>query len=282
MKDAVQVLEELREEIHKEFEHQDARADRRLEQGKCVSGADGQCTGLEKALKFIESKLRDLRIDAQNDTAVYMVRNTPIKDETLKFAQMMELLHAGKRVRVKNRCYTGLYVPHLKFADGMGYNETLKLDCCRDHDYGTIKLSKPMKVDSVAVIGYEFTGQADKIEYVYANPQMNRLFAHLENGKDVDYDFDILSVWSAFDGEWEEPRRVTLQFFKVNEDGHRKFYAEEKCEFPIEWRVDQIVDDIKNNETRYKEMDVYLAFQPNDEIGYPCFIAASERKYGAR
>lgn len=74
MIEALQVLEEVREDIHKEFNRQDSRADRRLEHGRCVAGADGQCTGLEKALKIVENKIRELKITSGVTTIYYMVQ----------------------------------------------------------------------------------------------------------------------------------------------------------------------------------------------------------------
>lgn len=276
------VLDNLHSEIKAEFNKQDRRADKRLEQGKDVAGADGQCDGLEKALKCIEAKIQEIRgIRASNldSNETYMVKNTPITDETLKFAQMMELLRAGKKVKVKNRCYTGLQIPHLKLKGTDGTEQSLELVCCESHNHETYTIDNPLNLESISVVAYGMTSRCDEIEYVYSNPQMNRLTAHLKNGKEVDYDFNILSVWSAFDGEWEEPREVTLQFFLVDTDQHRKFYAEEKRQYPASWRVDQIVDEIKRHELHYNGMDIYVSFSSEDKIGYPCYIVASERYY---
>lgn len=37
------------------------------------------------------------------------------------------------------------------------------------------------------------------IEYIYTNPQFNRMFAHLEDGRNVDYDLSFMDIfWNHF------------------------------------------------------------------------------------
>lgn len=217
--------------------------------------------------------------------------NTPcgvhpqISAATNKFANMMKLLRAGKKVKIEHKCYTGLQIPTIKLTNELGATKTLELKCCGSHKFESYGIPVFNGLTEVSVVSYGMNSRCDKIEYIYANPQMNRLFAHLEDGRDVDYNFSILDViYQSSVEEYEEPqemREVNLEFFKVNdESGHRKYYATEKRQYPATWRVDEIIDEIEKNEKSYKCMDVYLRFNSDDDIGFPCFITASNRKYG--
>ena len=265
MKTTTQVLEELREEIHEQF-----------------TKYDDYCSGLGKALGMVENKLMEAKCEMADSPREVSLQ---IPAEVGKYAQMMKLLKAGKKVKIEHKCYTGLQIPTIKLTNELGVTKTLDLKCCESHKFESYEIPPFEGVTEISVVGYGITSRCDKIEYIYANPQMNRLFAHLEDGRDVDYDFNILDVaYQSSVEEYEEPqemREVNLEFFKVAEgNGHRKYYATEKRQYPSTWRVDEIVDEVEKNEKSYRGMDVYLRFNSDDDIGFPCFILASDRKYG--
>lgn len=213
MKGILEVLDELYQQVHTEFTRQDNRAARRLAQDRDIAAADGQCTGLEKAMNFIATKRREIEQESQKDTATYVVQNTPILENTLRYAKVMELLKAGKKVKV-NRNYTGLQIPMLTLNYSGGRKVSLDLSCCESHNFETYPVDSAGEVlESISVTGYGLTSRCNRIEYIFANGQMNRLFAHLEDGRDVDYDLCILDMWGT-DGEYQpEPTQsVTIEF----------------------------------------------------------------------
>lgn len=55
------ILDDLYATVEEEFRRQDNRAEKRLNQGKDCSAADGQATGLEKALKIIDVKRQEIK-----------------------------------------------------------------------------------------------------------------------------------------------------------------------------------------------------------------------------
>lgn len=270
MKTTIQVLKELQKEIHEQFTKDD---------DYCY---DRYRSGLSKALEMVENKLMEAKCEKNIIPCDFSLQ---IADEVSKYAQMMKLLKAGKKVKIEHRCYTGLQIPIIKLTNELGATETLELECCESHKFESYEIPLFNGVTEVSVVGYEMTSRCDKIEYIYANPQMNRLFAHLEDGRDVDYNFNILDV--AYQGsieEYEEPqemREVNLEFFKVEDVGcHRKYYTTESRQYPATWRVDEIVDEVEKNEKSHIGMDIYLRFNSDDDIGFPCFISDLNRKYG--
>ena len=268
----IEVLSQVRNEVEQELTRQNLRGDNRHKNGKSTLQVDGHCDGLEKAVKIIEAKEEEIQ-------GIRTQRPPQNVDEIVKFTEMMELLRAGKKVAVKDRRY-GSSIPTIKVTGTNGNTDNIPLDCCCYNDFDSYMPEQNISsLDTVSVVSYE-SGKSSLIEYVYANHQMNRLFAHLENGKEVDYDFSVLDVWGAYGGEWKEPemREVTLTFFKNYDDLHRKYYTTETQLVPADYRVDEVVDYINENVTSYKGMDIIISFKPEDEIGYPCFISWKERK----
>lgn len=80
---------------------------------------------------------------------------------------------------------------------------------------------------------YQFqNGASKKIEYVYCNEQMNRMFAHIIGcNEDKDYDLGIIDLWSCYAGEWTPPEYIRFDFYKRPEKnsllGQRLFKRED-------------------------------------------------------
>lgn len=115
---------------------------------------------------------------------------------------VMNMLHEGKKLKLKNLNYVYSSIPGIKVVGADGTSDTFDLDCISTGTYDEYLVEKPINhVDSISVVSYT-GGNAVPIEYIYANPQMNRLFAHLANGEDVDYDLNILDL-SCVEGEYK-------------------------------------------------------------------------------
>ena len=115
---------------------------------------------------------------------------------------VMKMLREGKKLKLKNLNYVYSSIPGIKVVGTDGTSDTFDLDCISTGTYDEYIVEKPInQVDSVSVVSYK-VGNSVPIEYIYANPQMNRLFAHLANGEDVDYDLSILDL-SCVEGEYK-------------------------------------------------------------------------------
>lgn len=115
---------------------------------------------------------------------------------------VMKSLCEGKKLKLKNLNYVYSSIPGIKVVGADGTSDTFDLDCISTGTYDEYLVEKPINhVDSISVVSYT-GGNAVPIEYIYANPQMNRLFAHLANGEDVDYDLNILDL-SCVEGEYK-------------------------------------------------------------------------------
>ena len=64
------------------------------------------------------------------------------------------------------------------------------------------------------------TGWHDII-YIFMNPQMNRMFAYLDNGKSVDYDVDLWGIhndeWVDYNEKEEEIKKNTVREMTIQE-----------------------------------------------------------------
>lgn len=86
-------------------------------------------------------------------------------DGNRQFKEVSELLQNGKRVTMENR--------------PIRYSE--------DYNDPNVKSWSSTNVKHTA------------IEYIYTNPQFNRMFAHLEDGRDVDYNLSLMDIfWNKF------------------------------------------------------------------------------------
>ena len=273
----LEVLSQVRLEVEQELTKQNLRGDNRHKDNKSTLAVDGQCDGLEKAMKIIETKEEYIRGIRTERTEAILTENM---SEVQKFMEMMELLRAGKKVAIDKR-YCEPPIPTIKVIGVNGVSDDIPLDCCGKRDYNSyIPEQNISPLEEVKVISYT-SGNSQKIEYIYTNPQGNRLYAHLEDGRDVDYDFSVIDVWHAYKGEYVPPkmREIELVFFKVNDNGHRKYYTTEKLEVAADLRVDEVVDFVASTMICYRGMDIAINFKPDDRIGYPCFIHHNERVY---
>lgn len=274
MRASIETLESIQTEIQKEIKAIEGR-EPTADIIKTVQN-NSQIAGLNKSLIYIDKKIEDLKLEicmelGENES------DEPVKELSIpeRFDKLIRLLREGKKVKI-NRNYVGSQVPHIKLNFKCGY-ETIKLDCCETHEFNNYKVHTGYPIDSISVVGYGVTGKCVKIEYIYANSQMNRLFAHLEDGRDVDYSLCILDIWAV----GEEPEVVgtteaTLQFFQLSDQiGNRKMIAEEKRSYPENWEIGQIIDNIKKYESAYKGADILVNC---DSLGCKSLIFSSERK----
>lgn len=61
------ILDDLYAQVEYEFQRQDNRAERRLQQNRDCSAADGQAYGLEKAMKIIDAKRQEIKEGLKNE-----------------------------------------------------------------------------------------------------------------------------------------------------------------------------------------------------------------------
>lgn len=275
MRASIEILESIRIETQKEIKAIERR-EPTADVIKTVQN-NSQIEGLSKILTYIDKKIEDLQLEicmelGENES------DEPVKELSIpeKFDKLIKLLREGKKVKIHNRNYVGLQVPHIKLQFKCG-EENIKLDCCETHEFNNYKVQTGYPIDSISVAGYSVSSKCVKIEYIYANPQMNRLFAHLEDGRDVDYSLCILDIWAV----GKEPEVVgtieaTLQFFRLSDQiGNRKMIAEEKRSYPENWKIGQILDAIKKYESAYKGAEILVDC---NELNCKSLIFSSERR----
>jgi len=197
--------------------------------------------------------------------------------------ECMGLLRSGKKV-IWNRIYTGSPVPTIKVEGENGVSDYFELECVGELKFETYMTEKPVhKLETVSIVSYG-NHVYKKIEYVYSNPQMNRTFAHLEDGTDVGYNLSLIDFWSAYGGEYKpevnKPYEFQLVFFKVRESGHRKYYTEETVQVPREIdEVWKLSDYLRETCDMYKGMDIYVNFPEDFKNAFPLFIAGETRRF---
>jgi hypothetical protein len=73
--------------------------------------------------------------------------------------------------------------------------------------YNLLRQGKKIKITNRSHLEYDKEGNAtsySKVVYMFSNPQMNRLFVHLDNGKDVDTNINLLDCMYIFSNKVEE------------------------------------------------------------------------------
>ena len=204
-------------------------------------------------------------------------------DGTMSYQLVMDMLRQGKRVGVKNLCYSDRAVPTIKIKDNNGDCDVFDLDCLATNGFDTYIVEKPLDCpDEVSIISYN-ASHTTEIEYLYANPQMNRLTAHLIDGREVEYSLNILDIHHVTGEYLPEPTQtVKLTFFKRYEnDDRREFYAEEEAVFPQRLLAFEVEEKLIKTEKRCPNMDILVTF-PDSDSGYPCYITAEQRKVSGK
>lgn len=122
----------------------------------------------------------------------------------MEYREIMDLLRQGKKL-VCSKEYLFKDIPHICIELKDGSEVKAVLDHVAKGTFGECKLynGDEDKIQSVSVIGYS-TGPNSRIKYIYANKQMDTLYAMLEDGKEVLYPLSILDRWTVH-GEYEEP-----------------------------------------------------------------------------
>lgn len=239
------ILKELQDSIQHELDKQDARADKRMSIGKDCTGADGQAQGLEKALGMIVSKIDTL----QHSPARWAEQVAQTCFEAC------ELLEAGKKVAIHRNYYTE--TPKITLTGRDGEVDEFTLDCVPTGKCETYGVEKPINlVDTVSISGYEETSQP--IKYIYSNPQVNRVIAHLADGSEVPYCFDIIDIVHCYAGEFKTTVNVHLDFLtKSQVAGVKKTVNVMNMNVQSE-EPDEIVDYILHNVHVMPEADIVL------------------------
>ena len=135
-----------------------------------------------------------ITMDVVNDLIQKVISNKNYEKPTSRYEKIIENLLWGKKLKIEKLKYVYPSIPSIKVVGLNNVEDTLELDCIPKGEFETYMVEKPVEpLDSVTVTSYR-SGDAVPIEYIYANPQMNRLFAHLANGEDVDYSLSILDV----------------------------------------------------------------------------------------
>ncbi len=202
-------------------------------------------------------------------------------DITQKFQECMDLLKNGKKI-VWNQRYVYGQVPMITLLGrNPSQTDSFELDCISKNTFEKYCVETQITdVDEVHVVGYS-SRDSSLILYVFANPQMNRTFAQLENGDCVDFKLGLIDFWSAYGGEYAEPIKRTVQltmFKRYDEHYSRKYYTDEIMEVPDDiiemWELSEW---LKETYKPYKGMDISVNTD-NFPNGYPLYIPAESRK----
>ena len=214
--------------------------------------------GLHKAVKVVEDLQKSNDVQKISPDTMIMIS---------KFAEAYELLKQGKKVQV-NMNYVYPSIPTIKLKDFNGKVEGLvKLDCIPETKFGkyTIESDIPL-VDEVSVISYS-SGKCKKIKYIYANPQMNRLFAVLEDGTEEDFKWSMLDMWWSYEGEYipETP----LESVKVKIGECCVYYFN----IPKDSSWQQIKDEVLKYLTEHPEYKGLPVIVSSDLLPYEMYIS---------
>ena len=189
---SMELLDMIKDRLQKEFTRQDNRAERRFQRGVTSAAADGWCNGLEFALNTIEKVRQEIQ-PCEFIPDVYVMSEL--------FREAYTLLSGGKKIKVDKRyCYNS--IPTIRITGDKG-TDMFELDCIGNNTFESYMTERPVgEPEEISVVGYS-DGNSSKIVYIKANPQMNVLTAHLEDGNDVGYNLSILDMHS-FKGEYED------------------------------------------------------------------------------
>lgn len=124
----------------------------------------------------------------------------------MEYREIMDLLRQGKKL-VCNQNYLFKDIPmiRIEFADGTIVRSSL--NPVAKGTFGECSISSNMYgnhgIKSISVNGYS-SSTSIKVKYIYANKQMNTLYAMLEDNHEVLYPLSILDTWTVT-GEYKEP-----------------------------------------------------------------------------
>lgn len=269
------VLDSLEKHVRKELEKQDKRANKRMKQGRDCSAADGQCTALDRVLEMLpEIQAEVTAAFSRLDTEEEQFPESMI-GAFMNFSRAYKLLKEGKKIKV-NMNFVYPSIPTLTFTSRDGVSsDQFEIDCIPKNEFETYMAEKPVPMlDTVAVTSYR-NGEAKKIRYVYANPQMNRLFAVLEDGTTEDFKWSILDLCS-FEGEYIEQDVIRVEFlgftdlFSVN--------AIKVDEDSTPEQVHQAVIDYVKYNPKYKGYNIRVSSPFSPLLPYDMYIDKEETK----
>lgn len=194
-----------------------------------------------------------------------------------KFNMIISLLKQGKKLAVKDLQYSDRAVPTIKIKDIDGDTDVFDLDCLATNGFDSYIVEEPLgQPDEVSIISYN-APHTTKIEYLYANSQMNCLMAHLEDGREVDYKLSILDVFHVTGEYLPEPTQVIhLTFFQQASRWNRAVDAK-VVEYPKRMPIKEIINRLIKAETTHPEMDMMVYFSDLDDKPIR-YVTAEQRK----
>lgn len=168
--------------------------------------------------------------------------------------EALTLLKAGKKIKV-DRNFVYPPTPMMQVGYG-GTQEIIDLTEVPLRKPGDYSPDHNVTLDTLKIVGYS-DGICKRIEYVYANPQMNRLFAHLEDGTEEDYKLSIIDLWGSYKGEYIEPVKVILRFYGYVDGVGTQCYSKE-LKVSTDWSNNQLVDFVLHNERDHLDKDILI------------------------
>lgn len=116
---------------------------------------------------------------------------------TEKYNRLITQLAQGERVAVNDLQYTYPPVPVIRVASSKNMYDDIPLDCVADGGLDVYMPEKPIKnLDTVSVIGYQEPRRAN-IQYIYSDHNLDKVYAHLDTGEDVEYSLSIADIWKV-------------------------------------------------------------------------------------
>ena len=207
----------------------------------------------------------------QIQAAKYSSTKDWIKESSDKLMEILTLLSEGKKIKVNKRfCYP--LTPIMNIVHDGGIKDMVELTGVPLRKFGDYSPErKRVVLEALTISGYG-TSISKNIEYVYANPQMNRLFAVLEDGTKEDYDWSILDIYSGYAGEYIEPVTIRLEFISYT-DGIGKQVQGKEIQVSAEWDDQKVVDYILHNEHEHLDKDLMIVFPD----GYTMMLQSATR-----
>lgn len=207
---------------------------------------------IKAVIEVIQEKIQQIQATKCSSTKDW------IKASGDKLVEILTLLSEGKKLKVNQR-FVYPPTPMMNVIHDGGIKDFVELTGIPLSKFGDYSPErKGVVLESLTISGYS-DGISKKIEYVYANPQMNRLFAHLEDGTEEDYDWSILDIYSGYQGEYVEPVTIRLEFISYT-DGIGKQVQGKEIHVSAEWDDQKVVDFILHNEHEHLDKDLMIVF----------------------
>jgi hypothetical protein len=105
-----------------------------------------------------------------------------------------------------------------------------------------------------------------KIEYIYSNPQVNQITAHLVNGEEVPYKLDVIDLIHCYAGEYKRTINIQLDFMTNSRiSGVKRTVKVMNVNVRTE-EPDEIVDYVLHNIHTMPEADIVLTIPGSGPI----------------